>query len=57
MTGNIKVKFTDIISGGNKLQAISKDIGKLTNLEVLKLVWNDDIKELPKEILNLVTSQ
>lgn len=51
---NLKVlNLGDVISGGNKLQAISKDIGKLTNLEVLKLVWNDDIKELPKEILNL----
>ena len=51
---NLKVlNLGDIISGGNKLQAISKDIDKLTNLEVLQLVWNDDIKELPKEILNL----
>jgi len=51
---NLKVlNLGDIISGGNKLHHISKDIEKLTNLEVLKLVWNDEIKELPKEILKL----
>lgn len=51
---NLKVlNLGDIIGGGNKIQYISKNIEKLTNLEVLKLVWNDELKELPKEILNL----
>lgn len=51
---NLKVlNLGDIISGGNKLQYISKDIEKLTNLEILKLVYNDEIKELPKEVLKL----
>lgn len=43
----------DIISGGNNIQYISKDIEKLTNLEVLQIVWNDELKELPKQILKL----
>ena len=51
---NLKVlNLGDVISGGNKIKCISKNIEKLTNLEVLKLVWNDELKELPKEILNL----
>jgi len=51
---NLKVlSLGDVISGGNKLTSLSKKIGKLTNLEVLKIVWNEDLKELPKEILNL----
>jgi len=51
---NLKVlNLGDIINGGNKLQSISKDIEKLTKLEVLKLIWNDELMELPKEILNL----
>ena len=51
---NLKVlSLGDVISGGNNLTSLSKNIGKLTNLEVLKIVWNDDLKELPKEILNL----
>ena len=51
---NLKVlNLGDIISGGNKLQYLSKDIEKLTNLEELRLVWNDDLIQLPKEILKL----
>lgn len=51
---NLKVlSLGDVISGGNNLTSLSKNIGKLTNLEVLKIVWNEDLKELPKEILNL----
>lgn len=51
---NLKVlNLGDIINGGNQLQCIPKDIEKLTYLEVLKIVWNNELKELPKEILNL----
>lgn len=51
---NLKVlNLGDIINGGNNIQYISKNIEKLTNLEVLQIVWNDELKELPIEILNL----
>ncbi|MAD41901.1 MAG: hypothetical protein CL623_05865 [Arcobacter sp.] len=51
---NLKVLILgDVISGGNNLTSLSRNIEKLTNLEVLKIVWNEDLKELPKEILKL----
>ena len=51
---NLKVLcLGDVMSGGNKLTSLSKNIEKLTNLEVLQIVWNEDLKQLPKEILNL----
>lgn len=51
---NLKVlNLGDVINGGNNIQYISKDIEKLINLDVLQIVWNDELKELPKEILNL----
>jgi len=51
---NLKVLILgDVISGGNNLTSLSRNIEKLTNLEVLKIVWNKDLKELPKEILKL----
>jgi len=55
---NLKIlNLGDILSGGNKLTFLSKNIEKLINLEILKIVWNEDLKELPKEILNLPNLQ
>lgn len=52
--GNLKeLNLGNIIYGGNDIRYISKNIDRLTKLESLHLIWNDNLTSLPQEILSL----
>ncbi|WP_457749965.1 leucine-rich repeat domain-containing protein [Sulfurimonas sp.] len=51
---NLKVlRLGSALCGGNNIQNISSNIKKLKNLEILDIRYNDNLQELPSELLQL----